>query len=104
MFQSPGGLYGKQKGLFQTIKKEFCFEDFKVNKPFPIPVNNRMYVILEFSCQFNHIKLIRLTIMTGVNSCVIIIDTKLSTDAIKKVVENQEQHRYKDSPTLMQTY
>lgn len=48
------------------IKRELFHFGVKINKPFVTPVKNRWKDIFEISCKFDLIKLIRLTIKTGV--------------------------------------
>lgn len=75
-----------QKGVSQVINRvQFSSEGVKINKLSFVPVNNRLKVIFDISCEFDLIKLIRL-IKTKVNGCVIRIDTKLRADVIGKVV------------------
>ncbi len=58
-------------------REQFSFGDVKINKPSFASVYNRLKDVVDISCQFDLIGLIKFTIETEVNGCVISIDTKL---------------------------
>lgn len=67
-------IEGKRNFLARLKESSFVLEKLRLTSHFLPP--NKLDVILEISCQFDYIKLIRLTTKTGANSCVIFINNE----------------------------